>query len=245
MSIRIAMWSGPRNISTALMRSWGSRVDTVVVDEPLYAFYLSETGLPHPGREDILESQATDWETVAKQLSGSILGDKRIFYQKHMAHHMLPNVGRMWLSDTSFRHAFLIREPRAMLASLAKVIPNPRVEDTGLPQQVELFERTSKRRETVPPVIDSKDVLENPEGMLRALCISLGVPFDPAMLTWESGPRETDGVWAKHWYESVERSTGFEPPRNETADLPLNLESVLKECQPYYDRLYPHRLWID
>jgi len=245
MPVRILMWSGPRNISTALMRSWGSRADTTVVDEPLYAFYLKETGLPHPGREAILKSQPTHWETVAEQLSGPIPSDKAIFYQKHMAHHLLPDVSRAWLMGDSFRHAFLIREPRAMLTSLAKVIPNPRVEDTGLPQQVELFESLRERSGESPSVIDSRHVLENPEGMLRGLCSTLKVPFDSAMLAWEEGPRETDGVWATNWYANVEKTTGFGTPRIEQADLPPQLEGVLEECASFYDQLFPHRLRTD
>ena len=239
------MWSGPRNISTALMRSWGNRADTAVVDEPLYAFYLKETGLPHPGREAILQSQPTAWKTVVEQLSGLIPDAKALFYQKHMAHHLLPDVDREWLMEASFRHAFLIRQPRAMLASLARVIPEPRVEDTGLPQQVELFERFRNQSGAPPPVIDSRDVLANPEGMLQSLCDALDVSFDPAMLAWEEGPRNTDGVWAEHWYASVEKSTGFEPLRNEQAELPSILEPVLKECESYYEQLYPHRLRAD
>jgi hypothetical protein len=245
MPVRIAMWSGPRNISTALMRSWGSRADTAIVDEPLYAIYLKETGLPHPGCEAILQSQPTGWKTVVEQLSGAIPDDKAIFYQKHMAHHLLPHVSREWLMDASFRHAFLIREPRAMLASLARVIPEPRLEDTGLPQQVELFERFRNQSGTLPPVIDSRDVLANPEGMLRALCAALGVLFDPAMLVWEAGLRASDGVWAEHWYTNVEESTGFGPPRNQQEELPSHLESLLKECAAFYEQLFPHRLRAD
>ncbi|NNF57522.1 MAG: HAD family hydrolase [Rhodothermaceae bacterium] len=238
------MWSGPRNISTALLRSWGSRADTAVVDEPLYAFYLAATGLDHPGRSEILAAQPTDWPTVAAQLTGPVPHGRAISYQKHMAHHLLPEVDRAWL--TGFRHAFLLREPRAMLASLAKVLPTPpRVEDTGLPQQVELFERFAETHGTPPPVIDSREVLENPEGMLRALCAALDVPFDPAMLTWEEGPRDTDGVWARHWYATVEQSTGFAPPRPEgTAGLPGHLLHVLAECERHYAVLRPHRLRV-
>ena len=245
MPVRIAMWSGPRNISTALMRSWGSRADTAIVDEPLYAFYLKETGLPHPGLGAILQSQPTAWRAVVEQLLGPIPAGKAIFYQKHMAHHLLLDVSREWLMEASFRHAFLIREPRAMLASLARVIPEPRVEDTGLPQQVELFERFCNQTGMPPPVIDSRDVLANPEGLLRALCAALGVSFDPAMLAWEAGPRATDGVWAEHWYANVEKSTGFEPPRREQAELHSLLEPVLKECESFYGQLYLHRLRAD
>lgn len=236
------MWSGPRNISTALMRSWASRADTTVVDEPLYAFYLNETGLSHPGREEILRSQPTSWKTVAERLSGPIPDEAGIYYQKHMAHHLLPIVKRDWLMDEPFRHAFLVRNPRAMLTSLAKVIPEPRIEDTGLPQQVELFEMLQERRGSAPPVIDSRDVLENPEGMLRALCRAINVSFDQAMLMWDQGPQPTDGVWAKHWYANVNKSTGFGPPRPENSDVPSQLEPVLELCEQYYSQLYPHRL---
>lgn len=241
--VRIAMWSGPRNISTALMRSWESRADTTVVDEPLYAYYLAATGLDHPGRAEVLASQPNDWQTVAETLTGPVPDGAAIFYQKHMAHHLLAEVDRAWLDAPSFRHAFLIREPRAMLASLAKVIPNPRVEDTGLPQQVELFERFADRHGAPPPVIDSRDVLENPEELLRALCAALGVPFDPAMLTWAAGPRATDGAWARHWYASVERSTSFDPPKPEGSSVvPEHLHEVLDICEAHYARLHPHRL---
>lgn len=241
--VRIALWSGPRNISTALMRSWESRADTAVVDEPLYAFYLDKTGLDHPGRDEILASQPAHWRAVAAALSGPVPGGRPIFYQKHMAHHLLPEVGRAWLGGAEFRHGFLIRRPRAMLASLAKVIPNPRVEDTGLPQQAELFERLAEARGAPPPVLDARDVLEDPEGLLRALCAVLGVPFDPAMLAWAPGPRATDGVWARHWYASVERSTGFDPPRPEgAAEVPVHLESVLAACRVHYAALHAHRL---
>lgn len=235
------MWSGPRTISTALMRAWGSRPDTAVADEPLYAFYLHRTGLGHPGRDAILKSQPTDWRVVADALTGPVPHSKAIYYQKHMAHHLLPEVDRAWLGG--FRHAFLLREPQALLASLAKVLPNPRVEDTGLPQQAELFERFSDAAGASLPVVDSRDVLADPEGMLRALCAALGVPFDPAMLAWAPGPRATDGVWAEHWYASVERSTGFGPPRPDgTAEVPEHLLGVLEACEQHHARLAPFRL---
>ncbi|MEM1042371.1 MAG: HAD family hydrolase [Bacteroidota bacterium] len=238
--IRIACWSGPRNISTALMRSWGSRADTAVVDEPFYAHYLWATGLDHPGRAAILGSQPTDWRTVAAALTGPAPGGKDIFYQKHMAHHLLPGMVGPWLGD--LRHAFLLREPAAMLTSLAKVLPDPRPEDTGLPQQVALVERLRDEAGRVPPVIDAEDVLTDPPRLLRLLCEALGVPFEPAMLTWEAGPRPTDGVWAAHWYAAVEASTGFKPYRPKTESVPERLQSVLAECKGYYAQLHPHRL---
>ena len=237
--VRIAMWSGPRNISTALMRSWGSRADTAVVDEPFYAHYLDATGLDHPGRTAILRSQPTDWRAVADALTGPVPAGKTIYYQKHMAHHLLPGMDGPWLGV--LRHALLIRRPAEMLASLLQVLPDPRPEDTGLPQQVALFERMSEVG-APPPVVDARDVLEDPPGLLRALCEALGVAFDPAMLAWSPGRRPTDGVWAEHWYAAVEASTGFNPYVPKHDRVPDRLRSVLAECEAHYARLYPHRL---
>jgi hypothetical protein len=238
--IRIGMWSGPRNISTALMRSWGSRDDTFVCDEPLYAHYLQQTGADHPQREEVIAAHETDWRKVVTWLLGPIPEGKTIFYQKHMAHHLLAHVDRDWVHD--LRSVFLIREPREMLTSLTQVLPNPRVEETGLPQQWELFERVRDRSGGAPPVLDARDVLENPRGLLRRLCAVLDVPFQERMLRWEAGPRPTDGVWAPYWYANVERSTGFQPYRPKGAEVPKRLLGVLKECNPYYERLHEHRL---
>ncbi len=240
--VRIAMWSGPRNLSTALMRAWGSRADTAVVDEPLYAAYLAATGLEHPAREAVLESQPVDWRAVAEALLGPVPEGKAVFYQKHMAHHLLPAVGRAWLGG--LRHAFLIREPAGMLASLARVTPDVTAADTGLPQQVALFEQTAERLGHAPPVIDAADVLADPPGVLAALCAALVVAYDPAMLAWAPGPRPEDGIWAPHWYSAVYASTGFAAPRapDEAPDVPDALRGVLDACRPLYDGLTAHRL---
>lgn len=238
--LRLAVWSGPRNISTAMMRSWGNRADTVVVDEPLYAHYLKATGLPHPGAEEVLAHHEADWREVAEALTGPVPGGKAIYYQKHMAHHLISEVDRGWLSRLS--HVFLIRDPKEMLTSLMKVLPEPRVEDTGLPQQVELFERVKAETGRTPPVFDSKDILDAPEPMLRAMCASVSVAFDPAMLSWPAGPRETDGVWAKHWYAEVEKSTGFKPFRPKDEPVPDRLMAVYERCAELYDVLGRHRV---
>ena len=240
--VRVAMWSGPRNLSTALMRSWGSRSDTTVVDEPLYAAYLASTGLQHPGRDAVLASQPTDWRTVAETLSGPAPGGAAVWYQKQMAHHLLPHVGREWLDHPSFRHAFLIRDPAAVLVSLDRVTPDPTLADTGFPQQVELFDRMADRDGTAPPVLDTADLLADPAGVLRTLCTRLGLVFDPAMLTWAPGPRATDGAWAPHWYASVEASTGFGAPRKDAAEVPDRLRPVLDACLPLFDHLSSFRL---
>lgn len=239
-AVRIAMWSGPRNISTALMRSWGSREDTVVCDEPLYAYYLKVTRLDHPGRDEIIAAGETDWRVVVRELTGEIPTGKRVFYQKHMAHHLLPDVGRDWLDRLI--HVFLVRDPRDMLISLAKITPRIQIEDTGLPQQWEIFRRVADRSGTVPPVLDARDVLLDPSGVLKRLCARVGVPFDRAMLTWEPGPRSTDGIWAKYWYHAVQQSTGFKPYEEKTDRIPVRLDALYTQCRVYYDRIVPHCL---
>jgi Sulfotransferase domain len=232
---RIAMWSGPRTISTALMRAWENRPDTVVVDEPLYGFYLARSGVPHPGREEIIKSMPGDWPAVLHQLAAAPLPDgKTVYYQKHMTHHLLPEVDRGALRG--LRHAFLIRDPRQLLASYARVRAEPVLADLGLPQQLEIF------RLLGGPVVDAGDILRQPRPMLEALCDALGVRFDPAMLSWPAGPRPTDGVWARYWYDGVWRSTGFGPYRETVADVPAALEPLARECQPFYDEMYAHRI---
>ncbi len=232
---RIAMWSGPRTVSTALMRAWENRPDTVVADEPLYAFYLDRTGIAHPGREQVIASQPTSWQTVIRQLTTqSLPAGRTVSYAKHMTHHLLPEVDREALAP--LRHAFLIRDPRELLASYARVREAPTLDDLGLWQQAEIFERFGG------PVIDSRDLLEQPEAVLRALCAALGVPFTAAMLSWPAGPRESDGVWAPHWYGSVWRSTGFGPYHPPDQALPPRLAALADQCQPFYQRLRACRL---
>jgi len=238
--LRIAMWSGPRNISTAMMRAFENRPDTAVVDEPLYAFYLERTGLPHPGAGEIIAHDETDWRKVAERLTGPIPGDATVFYQKHMAHHLLPEVERAWLKD--FRHAFLLRDPREMLLSLSKVTPDPRPEDTGLPQQLELFEEVRHLTGKTPPVLDAKDVLGDPRALLAQLCDAVGLEFTEAMLSWPAGPRDSDGCWAKYWYDSVEETTGFQDWRPREGELSPELAAVHAACLPHYETLYAERL---
>jgi hypothetical protein len=240
--LRLAMWSGPRNVSTALMRSWGNRSDTFVCDEPFYAHYLLRTGAPHPGAEEVISSQENDWRKVAAWLTGPVPEGKRIFYQKHMAHHLLLDMGRDWLDGLT--HCFLIRDPREMLLSIDKVLPALSLKDTGLPQQVEVFEQVRKRTGRVPPVIDARDLLSDPRGMLARLCGSLEVDFQEAMLSWPPGRRATDGVWARHWYGAVEGSTGFKPYRAREEPLPEELRELLELSRPYYEALHLHRLQL-
>lgn len=229
------MWSGPRTVSTALMRSFGNRPDTVVADEPLYAFYLARTKIDHPGRDEILASMPTGWREVLDGLTTAPLpAGKSVYYGKHMTHHLLPEVDRAALAP--LRHAYLIRDPAELLASYAKVRSEPALADLGIVQQAEIFGAYPG------PVIDSRDLLENPEGVLRALCAALAIPFTTAMLSWPPGPRDTDGVWGPYWYESVWRSTGFGPYRPPDGPLPAGLAALAGRCRPYYERLHAHRL---
>lgn len=234
------MWSGPRNISTALMRAWETRPDTVVVDEPLYAHYLQATGRDHPGRDAVIDAYDTDWRRVVDRLTGPGPSDASIFYQKHMAHHLLPEIETDWVLD--LRNAFLIREPSAMLTSLVEVLPEPTLADTGLKQQWSLFENLHAAPGATPPVLSARDVLTDPAAALRALCEAFGVPFRETMLSWEPGRRESDGLWAEYWYDTVEQSTGFRPYEPKDASVPNRLQDLLAECHTYYDRLYEHRL---
>lgn len=234
------MWSGPRNISTALMRSWGNRDDCAVVDEPLYAHYLQATGKPHPGAAEVIAAGDTDWRTVVSQLAGPVPGGKRIFYQKHMTHHLLPGLDREWLGQLT--NCFLIRQPREVLASYSKVVETPELADTGFPQQAEIFQFVWKATGRTPTVIDAADVLRDPRRVLGLLCDALEVPFQEAMLTWPPGPRATDGAWAKHWYAEVEKSTGFRPYEAKQVDLPERLEAIYADCLEDYELLFPHRI---
>jgi Sulfotransferase domain len=233
---RIAMWSGPRTVSTALMRAWENRSDTVVVDEPLYAFYLDRTGIDHPGRDEILASMPSDWRAVLAGLAGGPV-PARVYYQKHMTHHLLPEIDRGALGGLA--HAFLIRDPRPLLASYARVRSEPTLADLGLEQQAEIFAAFGG------PVLDAGDLLRSPRAALEALCAALGVPFDPAMLAWPAGPRPTDGVWAGYWYDGVRASTGFGPARPPAAtELPPRLEALAAACRPFYSELAAARLVI-
>ena len=240
-AIRIAMWSGPRNISTAMMRSFEARGDTAVLDEPFYAAYLERTGLDHPLREAVIASQSRDPHAVARQLLGPVPGGKPIWYQKHMTLHLLADFARDWLPQ--MQNAFLIRGPDEVLASYALKRTQVTQADLGFVQQRELFEWEADRLGRAPPVVEAADILSNPERTLRQLCQALGIEFSPAMLRWRAGPRATDGVWAPAWYHSVERSTGFEVPSSKTrAPLPPPLARLADEARPHYEALQCHRL---
>lgn len=235
------MWSGPRNISTVMMRAWGNRPDTAVVDEPLYAYYLERTGKGHPGANEVIAHGETDWRKIVAHLTKEPLpGDKRIYFQKQMTHHLLPEIDRDWIVDLA--NVFLIRDPREVILSYIKKNPEPALEDLGYLQQCELFDFVRKRTNSILPVVDAKDVLQNPKQTLRLLCDAIGVQFDEAMLSWPPGLRETDGVWAKHWYDAVARSTSFQPYQPRHGEVPDSLHDVYQRCRDCYDKLYQHRL---
>jgi hypothetical protein len=238
--VRIAMWSGPRNISTAMMRAWENRNDTVVVDEPFYAFYLQQTDVDHPGAEEVMAQGETDWRKVIAQLTGPVSNGARIFYQKQMTHHLLPEISREWLGEMT--NCFLIRNPAEVIASYIKKNPDPVLGDLGFVQQADIFDFVRRKTGSVPPILDAADVLRNPERMLRLLCDAVAVEFNEAMLSWPLGRRETDGVWAKYWYAEVERSTSFQPYRERKVEVPENLRAVHARCQGIYEDLYQHRL---
>lgn len=234
------MWSGPRNISTALMRSWENRGDTVVIDEPFYAYFLQQTGRQHPGRAEVLAAQPKDWPAVVASLQAPLADGVSVQYQKQMTHHIDESVDLGWLAGV--QNCFLIREPRNMLASLLKVVPDATLNDTGLPQQLRLFDYVRRHQDVVPPVIDSADVLRNPAGMLAALCQSLGVLYSDSMLSWLAGPRDSDGVWAPYWYDAVVKSTGFSAWHPATPDIPEEKCEILKQCDALYAQMAPHCL---
>jgi len=240
VSIRIAMWSGPRNISTAMMRAWGNRDDTVVVDEPFYAYYLQATLIQHPGADEVITTGEIDWRKIVAHLTGPIANDKRIFFQKQMTHHLLPEIDREWLGAVT--NCFLIRDPREVIASYIKKREDPAIEDLGFVQQTEIFDFVRTRTNAIPPVVDAKDVLQNPEATLRLLCQAVGVEFSESMLSWPPGLRDTDGIWAKHWYGEVAKTTSFQPYRPVDAEVPERFREIYHRCRESYKLLYEHRL---
>ncbi|MEP2531651.1 HAD family hydrolase [Shimia sp.] len=237
--MKIAMWSGPRNLSTAMMYSFGNRPDCAVVDEPFYAAYLKLTGLDHPMRDDILASQSQDPDDVAAMLSGANPEQKTHFYQKHMTQHMVPGVPRDWMRGAV--NVFLIRHPARVIASYAAKRENPTLDDIGFRQQAELFDLVKSWGQT-PVVIDSHDIRQNPEIMLNKLCDSIGIDYLTDMLTWSKGGHSSDGVWAKHWYGAVWNSTGFAGAEGPLPDVPEPLRLVLNDALPLYEKMLTAKL---
>ncbi len=242
MTRRIAMWSGPRNISTAMMRAFENRPDCAVSDEPFYAAYLAATGADHPMRDAVLAAQSTDWRVVAAAMTGSAPGGTPIWYQKHMAHHMVPGVGLDWTAVCE--NVFLIRPPERVLASYVVKRGAVTLDDLGFVRQAEIFDAVAGRTGRIPIVVDAEQVLADPAAALFALCAALDIPFSVAMLRWPPGRRDSDGVWAPAWYDAVERSTGFTAGAGGRVDLTADLQAIADAARPYYDRLARHRLTV-
>jgi hypothetical protein len=237
--VRLAMWSGPRNISTALMRSWENRPDSMVVDEPLYAHYLAVTGLDHPGRDEVIASGDTDWSRVVQALLGPVPPGVDVFYQKHMTHHLTDDIDRAWIARLT--NVVLIRDPREVVASYLRSRDRVTADDIGLPQQQRLYEELRGAGAT-PLVIDSSDFLRAPAAYLQGLCAYLGLTFTDAMLSWPPGPRDSDGVWGRHWYGAVWSSTGFTAYETREPHLTLEGAAVAEQCRPLYEGLHEARL---
>lgn len=233
--VRIAMWSGPRNISTAMMRAFENRADCAVWDEPFYAHYLAETGLDHAMAGQIIAAYENDWRAVVEALLGPVPGGGGVFYQKHMTHHMLPEIDLGWLAEVE--NCFLIRDPARVVASYLAKRASVTLADLGFSQQLRLFEEVRRRTGKTPPVFDCDDILADPGGSLAKLCDATGIAFDPAMLSWPPGRRDSDGLWGEHWYGAVEASSGFAPPPDKEPEVPAELGAIVAAAQPIYDEM--------
>lgn len=238
----IAMWSGPRNLSTAMMYSFAQRDDCKVIDEPFYAAYLSATGIEHAMHKEIILHGEKNPENVAESCAKEGL-ELPIFYQKHMTKHMLPSIDRGWIHKVC--NVFLIRDPARVIASYHAKQQDPELSDIGVKEQLEIFDIVSQKEGEPPTVIDSADILAAPEVMLRALCNAIDIEFQPAMLSWSSGPKEYDGVWAPHWYKSVWQSNGFAVPETRSVQVPEHLLGLLETANLYYEQLKEYSIMID
>ena len=232
--MRIAMWSGPRNLSTAMMYAFGARGDCAIVDEPFYSAYLTKTGLDHPMRDDIIASQPANPDEVISELLGPIPDGKPHFYQKHMTQHMIEGVPREWIAEVT--NVFLIRHPARVAASFSLKYANPSLSDIGFIQQFELYEQLRKVGKK-PVVVDSADIRRDPEGTMRKLCEAIDLPWTSAMLSWPEGGHPDDGVWAPHWYGAVHRSTGFAPAEEGLPELTSGQAALAEAAMPYYEPL--------
>lgn len=236
---RIAMWSGPRNLSTAMMRAFSSRPDCAVSDEPFYAAYLAATGIIHPMNEAVLASQPQDPQRVAADMLGPVPGGKPVWYQKHMAHHMIEGFPRDWMDGVT--NVFLLRRPERVLASYAQKREDVTLRDIGFAEQADLFDRVADRLGHAPPVIEAEDVRRDPRGALTALCAAIDLNFTDAMLSWPKGQHPDDGVWAPHWYGAIFNTTGFAPPEQTAPALPGHLQAIAEEARPFYERMAAHK----
>lgn len=237
---KIAMWSGPRNLSTAMMYSFAERNDTSVVDEPFYAAYLAATGIEHPMYQEIIASGEADPVKVAESCTHANPQNLPVFYQKHMTKHMIDSFDRDWIFAVT--NVFLIRDPARVIASYHIQSEDPVLSDIGVKEQLELFDKICQKLGSAPTVIDSADILADPETMLRALCQAIDIEFQTSMLSWPQGPRAYDGLWAAHWYKSVWKSGGFAAPDKTVSEVPEHLLDLLEIANGYYDRIRGYSL---
>ncbi len=239
----IAMWSGPRNISTALMRSFENRSDCFVSDEPFYSYFLYKTGLKHPLSNEIIKSGLIKYNEIVKYITGPIPSSKSIWYQKHMAHHILEGEDLDWIKR--MKNCLLIRHPNDVILSYLKKNDINSIQQLGYLQQITIYKILSKVTGKSPIIIDAQDLLIKPKEMLIEICKKLRIKFDHKMLSWPSGSRETDGIWGKHWYKQVEASTGFKPYVTTENIIPSKYQILYDECMQYYDFLYQNRIILD
>lgn len=236
---RIAMWSGPRNLSTAMMRAFSSRGDCAVSDEPFYAAYLAATGIVHPMNAEVLASQPQDPREVAADMLGPVPSGRTVWYQKHMAHHMIEGFPLDWMDHVT--NVFLLRSPERVLASYAQKREEVALRDIGFAEQTRLFDRVAQRTGKPPVVVDSEDVRRDPHRALSALCAAIDLPFSEAMLSWPKGQHPDDGVWAPHWYGAIFESTGFAPPEDKAITLPDHLRAIADQARPFYEAMAAHK----
>ena len=234
--LRIAMWSGPRNISTTMMRSFSSRPDTFVSDEPFYACYLQRTGLQHPGREEILRSCKQDYHSIINDITSQIPSGKNVWYQKHMAHHLEPGDSLDWTKGLI--NCLLIRTPAEVISSFSKKNELNDERELGYLQQIQLYRYHNNEL----PVVDAKDILQDPKSILSKLCSKCGIPFEKGMLSWAAGPHTADGIWGKYWYDQLWSTTGFKPYVQKEVTVPSALSAMVDRCMPIYNELYQARI---
>jgi len=239
----IGMWSGPRNVSTALMRSFENRSDCFVSDEPFYSYFLYKTGLKHPLSDEIVKSGLIDYDKIIKYITGPIPSSKNIWYQKHMAHHILEGENLDWIKN--MKNCLLIRHPNDVILSYSKKNEINSIQQLGYLQQIEIYKMLTKETGNSPVIIDAQDLLRKPKKMLIEICKKLEIKFDDKMLSWPSGARETDGVWGKHWYKQVKASTGFKPYIKRNRIIPLKYQILYDECMKYYDFLHQNRIILN
>lgn len=236
----IAMWSGPRNLSTAMMYAFAARGDCAVVDEPFYGAYLAATGIDHPMKVDVIASQPANAADVAATCLGPIPQQQRLFYQKHMTMHMIPQFDRTFMRQLT--NVFLIRHPAHVIASYAKKREQPNLLDIGFAQQAQLFDQTANDLGHAPLVLDAADVRAAPRETLTRLCAALDIPFTDRMLSWPAGPKPFDGIWAPHWYNAVHKSTGFDQPEGDPPVLSAAFQKLSDAAMPFYQHLLQFKL---